>query len=90
MKQGTILGLIMCCASISKVDTIQETVKYQFGKVEIGTSIFLDDIAAVRTADNIRKGIQNCRRMEIEKKIIDGLKKTEYMVINMERNQKKQ
>ena len=44
--------------------------------------IFMDDIAAVGTADNFRKGIQNCRRMEIEKKMIYELKKTKYMVIN--------
>ena len=42
----------------------------------------MDDIAAVGTADNFRKGIQNCRRMEIEKKMIYELKKTKYMVIN--------
>ena len=39
-------------------------------------------IAAVGTTDNIRKGIQNCRRTKIEKKMINGLKKTKYMVIN--------
>ena len=44
--------------------------------------VFMDDIAAVGTADNIRKGIQNCRRMDIEKKMIYELKKTKYMVIN--------
>ena len=44
--------------------------------------VFMDNIAAVGTADNIRKGIQNCRRMEIEKKMIYELKKTKYMVIN--------
>ena len=63
--------------------------KYQYGKVEIGMPVFVDDIAAVGTADDIRKGIQNCRRMEIEKKLIYGLKKTKYMVINMVKNQKK-
>ena len=45
-------------------------------------SVFMDDIAAVGTADDIRKGTRNCRRMEIEKKVICGLKKTKYMVIN--------
>ena len=58
----------MCCASTSKVSVIQETVKYQYGKVEIGMSIFMDLIAVVGKVDNTRKGIQNCRRMEIEKK----------------------
>ena len=81
VKQGTIFGPIMCCASTSRVNEIQEAVKYQYGKVEIGMPVFMDDIAAVGTADNIRKGIQNCRRMEIEKKMIYGLKKTKYMVI---------
>ena len=82
VKQGTIFGPIMCCASTSRVNTIQESVKYQYGKVEIGMPVFMDDIAAVSKAEDIRKGIQNCRRMEIEKNMIYGLKKTKYMVIN--------
>ena len=44
--------------------------------------VFMDDIAAAGTADSIRKGIQNYRRMEAEKKVIHELKKTKYMVIN--------
>ena len=72
----------MCCASTSRVKKIQEAVKDQYGKVKIGMPVFMDDIAAVGTADNIRKGVQNCRRMDIEKKMIYGLKKTKYMVIN--------
>ena len=72
----------MCYASTSRVNVIQETVKYQHGKVEIGMSVFMDDTAAVETTDNIRKVIQNCRRTEIEKKMIYGLKKVEYMIIN--------
>ena len=82
VKQGTIFGPIICCASTSRVNEIQEAVKYQYGKVEIGMPVFMDDIVAVGTADNIMKGMQNCRRMEIEKKMIYGLKKTKYMVIN--------
>ena len=45
--------------------------------------VFVVDTEAVGTAHNIRKGIKNCRRMETEKKKINGLKKTKYMVINM-------
>ena len=37
--------------------------------------VFMDGIAALRTTDNISKSIQNCREMEIEKKMIYGLKK---------------
>ena len=80
-KQGTIFGPIMCCASTLRVNGIQQEVNYQYGKVEIGMPVFLDYIVAVGTADN-RKGIQNYRRMEIENKMIYGLKKTKYMVSN--------
>ena len=83
VKQGTEFDTIMCCASPSRINEIQEAVKYQYGKVEIGMPVFMDDIAAVRTAYNMRKGVQNCRRMEIEKKMVYGLNKTKDMVINM-------
>ena len=82
MKQGTIFGQLMCCASASRVNAIQEAVKYQYGKVEICMLVFIDDIAAVGTADDIRKRIKNCRRMEIKMKMIYGLKKSKYMIIN--------
>ena len=42
VKQGTIFGPILCIASISRVNTIQEAVKYQYGKVETGMPVFMD------------------------------------------------
>ena len=82
MKQGTIFGQLVCCASASRINAIQEAVKYQHGQVEMCILVFMDDIAAVGTADVIRKRIRNCRRMEIKMKMIYGLKKTKYMIIN--------
>ena len=57
----------MCCTSPSNTNTIQEVVKYQFVKVEIGKPVFMGNIAAVGTVDNSRKLMQNCRRIKIEK-----------------------
>ena len=34
--------------------------------MEIGMPVYMDDIAAVGKAEDIRKGIKNCARMEIE------------------------
>ena len=65
---------------------IQESVKYQYGKVELGMPVFMDDIAAVGKADNIRKGIRNCRRMVIKKNDMQT-KKTKYIVINTGKKQ---
>ena len=44
-------------------------------------AVFMDDIAIAGKAEHIRKGTNNCARMEKEKKIIFGLKKTKYMIL---------
>ena len=75
------------CASTSRVNEIQEAAKDQYGEVEIGMPVFMDPRAAVGTADNIRKGIQICR-MEIEKKMIYGLRKLNIWLSTQERNQR--
>ena len=61
VEQGTLFVPVMCCTSTSRVNTIPESVKYQYGKVKIGMPIFMDDIAAVEKAADTRKGMQNCR-----------------------------
>ena len=74
VKQGPIFGHIMCCVETSTVNSIGEKVKYRYGKINIGMLVFLDDIATAGKANHIRKGINNCSRMEKEKKISFGLK----------------
>ena len=66
----------MCCAETSAVNSIGEEAKYSYGKINIGMPVFMDDIATSGKAEHIRKGINNCTRMEKEKKISFGLKKT--------------
>ena len=73
VKQDTIFGPIMCCAETSAVNSIGKEVKYRYGKINIGIPIFMDDIATAGKAEHIRKGINNCARMEKEKKISFGL-----------------
>ena len=79
VKQGSILGPIMCCATTSRVNNIGETVQYSYGKVDIGMSVYMDDIAG--GIAEIRKGIRNCAKMEEEKKMRYKPKKTKYMII---------
>ena len=87
VKQGTIFGPIMCCAETSTVNSIGEEVKYSYGKINIGMPVFMDDIATAGKAEHIRKGINNCARMEKEKKISFGLKKTKYMIVKTGREE---
>ena len=46
-----------------------------------GIPIFICDITAIGGAEDIRKGIRNCRKMEIKKKMEYGLTKTNIVVI---------
>ena len=77
VKQGSTYGPIMCCTTTSKVNDISEKVEVKYGEILIGMPIFMDDIAAIGGAEDIRKGIRNCRKMEIEKKMGYGLKRKE-------------
>ena len=79
----------MCYVATSAVNSIGEEVKYSYGKINIRMPVFMDDIATAGKAEHIRKGIKNCARMEKEKKICFGLKKTKYMIVKTGREEKK-
>ena len=80
-KQGTILGPIMCCAETSVVNSIGEEVKFSYRKINIGMPV------TAGKAEHIRKGINNCARMEKEKNLSFGLNKTIYMVVKTGREE---
>ena len=87
VKQDTTFGPIMCCTETSTVNGIGEELKYRYGKTNIGMPVFMDDKATSDKAEHIRKGINNCARMEKEKKISFGLKKTKYMIVKTGREE---
>ena len=47
----------------------------------------MDDIATTGKSEHTRKGTNNCARMEKEKKISYGLKKTKYMIVKTGREE---
>ena len=82
VKQGFTYGPIMCCTAASKVNDISEKFEVKYGEILIEMPIFMDDIGPIGGAEDIRKGIRNCRKMETEKKMEYGLTKTNIVVIN--------
>ena len=68
VKQGSAYGSIMCHTATSEVNDISEKVEVKYGEILIRMAILIDGIAAIGGAEDIRKGIRNCRKMEIEKK----------------------
>ena len=85
VKQWSTYEPIMCCTATSKVNDISEKVEVNYGGILIGMPIFMNDIAAIGGAEAIRKGIRNCRKMKIEKKIEYGLAKTNIVVTDKNR-----
>ena len=81
VKQGSIFGLRICCATTSRVNNIGETLQYSYGKVDIGMPVYIDDIAAAGGIAESRKGIRNCTKMKNEKKMRYGLEKTKYTMV---------
>ena len=80
-EQDAIFGPIMCCVETSTVNSIGKELKYRYGKTNIGIPVFMGDIATAGKAEHIRKGINKRARIEKEKKISFGLKKTKYMIV---------
>ena len=55
-----------------------EKVDYKYGEIEIGMSIYMDDISVAEGSEEVKKGIRKCARMEVEKKMNYSLSKTKY------------
>ena len=55
----------MCCATMSKVNNIGETVQYSYRKIDIGISVYINDIAAAGGIPKSRKGKRNCAKMQL-------------------------
>ena len=50
---------------MSKVNNISETVQYSYRKIDIGISVYINDIAAAGGIPKSRKGIRNCAKMQL-------------------------
>ena len=51
---------------------MRKIVQYSYGKINIGMSVYIDDIAAAGGITEIRKGMRNCAKMEKDKKLKYG------------------
>ena len=64
VKQGSIFGPTLCCATTAKVNDVGEKFDYKYGKIEIDLSIYMDDISVVGRPEEVKKGIRECVRIE--------------------------
>ena len=60
---------------------VGEKVDYKDGEIEIGMSIYIDDISVAEGSEEAKEGIRKRARMEVEKKMKHSLRKTKYMVV---------
>ena len=81
VKQGPKFGATMCRATTAKVNDVGERVDCKYWQIEIGMSIYMDDISVAGGPEEAKKGIRKCTMMEVEMKMKYGLSKSKYMVV---------
>ena len=60
---------------------VGEKVVYKYGEIEIGMSIYIDDISVAEGPEEAKEEIRKRARMEMEKEMKYSLRKTKYMVV---------
>ena len=71
----------MSCVTTTKVNDVGKKVDYKYGAMEIGMSIYMDDISVARGPKEVKKGIRKFAIMKVEKKMKYSLSKTKYMIV---------
>ena len=78
----------MNCATKAKAN-VGEKVDYKYCEIEIGMSIYMDDISVAEGPEEVKKRNKECSRMEAVKKIKHRLSKTKYLVVKTGKERKK-
>ena len=87
-EQGSIFEPTMNCATTVKINVAEEKVDYKYCEIEIGMSIYMDDISLAGEPEEVNKGRRKCVRMEAEEKMKYSLSKTKYMVVKTGKEKK--
>ena len=86
MKQGTILGPILCCSSTAKVNTIGRKTKTVITpEANIEALINVDDIGAAGTVKSIEEVGKNLALMEEVEGFTFSKEKSNYMIVKGKR-----
>ena len=79
VKQGTIFGPKLCCASTGKINQYSNTVTYISPETYINALTYIDDIASIGSWQAIVETIKGCSLMEQYKFMEFSLEKTKWM-----------
>lgn len=91
VKQGTIFGPKLCCASTGKVNNGITKSTVVFPSISIKAATFVDDIGAFGTKELIENTMKRCQEMEREKMMEFSTEKSKWMCIaNRRRNEEQQ
>ena len=71
----------MCCATTAKVNDVRERVEYKYEEIEIGISIYMDNISVAGGPEKVKKRKRKCAGMEVEKKVRSNVSKNKHMVV---------
>lgn len=89
VQQGSIFGPITCCVITPKVNDIKTSLQCNYGKDNIGISVYMDHIAAAWAIAEDKKEINNRAKVEKGKEMRFGVKKTKWMMIKTGKEREK-
>ena len=81
VKQGTVFGPKLCCASTGKINEGLEEKEVIYPTVSIQAMTYMDDIEGGGTAKFVQAVMDQCREKEIEKLWEFSAKKSKWMCI---------
>ena len=82
VKQGTVIGPVLCCGSSEKVNSVGETpITHITPNLQTQGLIYVDDISGAGSRMPMEKLLQNLRKMEEEKRFLFSIEKTKIMKI---------
>ena len=62
VKQGSISGRKICCATTAKLNDLGEKVDYKYGEIEKGMPIYMDDISVAGGPEEVKKKNKEIRK----------------------------
>ena len=88
VKQGTVLGPLLCCGSTEKVNDIGPKKATTISpELDIEALTFVDDILGAGSKECVENTVKSLRKMEVEKKFTFSKEKSKIIKIKKEKQE---
>ena len=68
---------------------MRKNIRYKYGEIEVGMSIYMDDMSVAGGPEEVKKGISSCERVKVKNKIKYNGSKTKHMIVKTGKEKEK-